>query len=143
MECVLSILGDKDGAVGRMRDLLRPGGHLAMSDVVVEGPLPQELKGLIATAGCIGGALSLDGYTSLLTRQGLAVEHAQARPDVAATFMAGLRDKLMAAELAAKLGKLAIENGVLAEAHRLASLAQDLVSRGVLGYGLLVARKPD
>ena len=143
MECVLSIFEDQDGAVGRMCGLLRPGGRLAISDVIVDGPLPPEFKGLIATAGCIGGALSLDGYASLLKRQGLVVEHAQDRPDVAGPFMAGLRDKMLAAELATKRGQLSIENGFLLEAQRLVSLAQELVSQGVLGYGILVARKPE
>ncbi len=71
------------------------------------------------------------------------VEHAQDCPDVAGPFMAGLRDKMLAAELAAKFGQLSIEHGFLLEAQRLVSLAQELVSQGVLGYGLLVARKPE
>jgi SAM-dependent methyltransferase len=142
MECVLSIFEDKDAVLGRLRGMLRSGGRIGLTDVTVNGPLPVEMQGLLATAGCVGGALSLDAYGALLEGDGFVVEVRRDCPDITKTFMAGLRDKLLAAELAAKLGRLPIETDVLVQAQHLLALARDLVSRRVIGYGLLVARNP-
>ena len=66
MECVLSILPDKAATLRRLNDLLRPGGHLGLTDVTVNGVLPPELHSVLATVGCVGDALSLPEYSTLL-----------------------------------------------------------------------------
>ncbi len=142
MECVLSILLDKERALRNVRELLKPRGRLGLTDVTVNGPLPPELEGVLGTAGCIGGARSISEYGDLLSDAGFTVEHTQDRQEAATTFLRDISGKLMMAEVAAKLGKLPIGNPVLSEAKRLLSLAQELVRDGTLGYGLLVARKP-
>jgi SAM-dependent methyltransferase len=143
MECVLSILDGKSAALRRLRDLLRPGGRIGLTDVTVSGPLPQELQGLLATVGCVGGALSLGEYGDLMTNEGLVLEHRRDCQDVAGTFMADVHSKVQMVEIASKLGKLPIGDRVIADAQQLFELARNLVAQRVLGYGLLVARKPE
>ena len=143
MECVLSILDGKSAALRRLRGLLRPGGRIGLTDVTVSAPLPEELQGLLATVGCVGGALSLGQYSDLMTSEGLVLEHQLDCQDVAGSFMADIQSKVMMFEIASKLGSLPIGDGIIAEARRLFALAQDLVAQQVLGYGLLVARRPD
>jgi len=46
------------------------------------------------------------------------------------------------AEVAAKLGKLPIDVGVIREAGEVLKAVDGLVGQGMLGYGLLIARKP-
>lgn len=141
MECVLSILPDKPAALRGLHGLLRPGGRIGLTDVTVGGALPDELQGLLAAVGCVGNARSLEEYSALLADQGLVVETVRDLPETAATFLTDLQGKLMLAEIAAKLGKLPIGGDVLGEAKRLLAVARDLVSRGGLSYGMVVAVK--
>ena len=142
MECVLSIFPDKPSALRRLVGALKPGGRLGLTDVTVSGPLPPDLTGLVATAGCVGGALSLAEYGSLVERAGLAVEHTEDCRKEAASFLESIRVKMVAAELASKLGKLPIGDGSIAAGERLLASVEQQLSSGVLGYGLLVASKP-
>jgi SAM-dependent methyltransferase len=143
MECVLSILQEKGAALRRLHGLLKPGGCLGLTDVTVSGPLPQELQGLLATAGCIGGALSLAEYGALLEAQGFEVEQSEQCEAVASLFLTGVGRMLLMAEVAVKLGKLSVGPATLAEWKRVLESAQEQARRGVLGYGLLIARRPE
>ena len=142
MECVLSILPDKEGALRLVAETLRPGGRLGLTDVTVDGPLPPELHGILAVAGCVGDARSLEEYRDLVSGTGLVVEHTEDLQTVAAQFLKGLRDKLLIAEIGAKLGKLPIEPSLVDRAKDLLRKTLDLVTQGALSYGLVVARKP-
>jgi hypothetical protein len=51
--------------------VLKPGGRMAVSDIVTDGPLPDNIKSsLSAWAGCIAGALDIQDYRSALGRAG-------------------------------------------------------------------------
>jgi hypothetical protein len=51
--------------------VLNPGGRFAVSDVVADGPVPEELRtNLEAWVGCIAGALDVDTYKRLLVDAG-------------------------------------------------------------------------
>jgi hypothetical protein len=53
--------------------VLRPGGRFAVSDVVVRGEVPGEIRrSLELWAGCIAGALSEDDYRAKLAAAGFA-----------------------------------------------------------------------
>ena len=142
MECVLSILDRKGAALRRLLGLLKPGGRLGLTDVTASCPLPPEMQAVLATAGCVGGALSLVEYGVALKATGFAVEHSEDCPGVATSFLHGVGGMLVGAEVAGKLGKLRIDDSVVSEGRRLLAVAAELVHRGVLGYGLLVARRP-
>ena len=141
-ECVMSIFTDKPAATRRLVGLLGPHGRIGLTDVMVSGPLPPELSGVLATAGCVGGALSMQGYCDLLTLEGMALEHVEDCRDVAEDFLSGISKKLVMAEIASGLGKLSIGEGLLSEGKRLLAKARDLAASGVLSYGMVVARKP-
>ena len=142
IECVMSIFADKPAATRRLVGLLGPRGRIGLTDVTVSGPLPPELSGVLATAGCVGGALSMEGYCDLLEREGMVLEHVEDCRDVAESFLGGLSKRLVMAEIAIGLGKLSFSEGLLAEGKRLLGMARELAASGVLGYGMIVARKP-
>ena len=142
MECVLSILDAKSAALGHLKRMLKPGGRLGLTDVTVSGELPAELRGLLGTVGCVGGALSAEDYRALLEEQGFVVEPWENADDVATSFLRGIRGKLLIAEIAAGLGKLAVSAALLQEAKRVLEAVQEQVEMGVLGYGLVSARRP-
>ena len=142
VECVLSILAPKEKAVSRLDSMLRPWGRLGITDVTVSGALEPELRGVLGTAGCVGGAMSIEGYGGLLTDAGLVLEHREDCGGAVTEFLGDIETKLLAAHLASKLGKLPVDGRVIAEAQRLLALVREHARMGTLGYGLLVATKP-
>ncbi len=56
--CVINLSADKDRVLREAFRVLRPGGRLAVSDVVVRGSVPDEVrKSMLLWVGCIAGAL--------------------------------------------------------------------------------------
>jgi len=69
--CVINLSVDKDRALAEAFRVLRPGGRLAVSDVVVRGPMPAEIRrGVELWLGCVAGALDESEYRVKLARVG-------------------------------------------------------------------------
>lgn len=69
--CVVNLSPDKPQVFREAMRVLKPGGKLALSDIVTDGPLPQEIKdSLSAWAGCVAGALDVKDYLSSLEAAG-------------------------------------------------------------------------
>ena len=69
--CVINLAVDKDRALAEAFRVLRPGGRLAVSDVVVRGPVPAEIRrGVELWLGCVAGALDESEYRAKLARVG-------------------------------------------------------------------------
>jgi arsenite methyltransferase len=69
--CVINLSGDKDRVLKEAFRVLKPGGRLAISDVVVQGKVPAEIKkSLELWAGCVAGALSDYDYVTKLAKAG-------------------------------------------------------------------------
>src|SRR3984885_5450830 len=71
--CVINLSADKDRVLREAFRVLRPGGRLAVSDVVVTGDVPPEVRRHVELwVGCIAGALDQDDYRSKLTVAGFS-----------------------------------------------------------------------
>ena len=69
--CVINLSPDKDAVFGEAYRVLRPGGRLSVSDMVVDGDLPQVVRdNLNAWAGCLAGALDESDYLSKMRAAG-------------------------------------------------------------------------
>jgi len=69
--CVINLSGDKDRVLAEAFRVLKPGGRFAVSDVVVRGEVPAEIrKSMELWVGCIAGALSEQDYLAKLARAG-------------------------------------------------------------------------
>ncbi len=71
--CVVNLSPDKPQVLREAYRVLKPGGKLALSDIVTDGPLPQEIKdSLSAWAGCVAGALDIKEYIGGLEAAGFS-----------------------------------------------------------------------
>jgi len=69
--CVINLSADKDQVFAEAFRVLKPGGRLAISDIVVRGPVPREVRlSLELWGGCVAGALDESDYRAKLARAG-------------------------------------------------------------------------
>src|SRR5580704_15568843 len=69
--CVINLSADKDKVFREAFRVLKPGGRLAVSDVVVRGDVPAQVRrSMELWVGCIAGALKDSDYTAKLARAG-------------------------------------------------------------------------
>ena len=69
--CVVNLSADKDRVLREAFRVLKPGGRFAVSDIVVRGEMPGEIRRRVELwAGCIAGALEESEYQSKLAAAG-------------------------------------------------------------------------
>jgi len=65
--CVLNLVPDKEKAFAEIFRVLKNGGHFSISDVVLEGNLPEQLaKDAEMYAGCVSGAIQKSEYLKII-----------------------------------------------------------------------------
>ena len=109
--CVINLSGDKQTVLKEAFRVLKPGGRFAVSDVVVQGELPADVKqSMELWVGCVAGALSDNEFVSLLEKAGFenpSVEFTRTYDfSDAKAFLAntGLDADRIAAEVAGRVG---------------------------------------
>ncbi|HYQ83079.1 MAG TPA: methyltransferase domain-containing protein, partial [Rubrobacter sp.] len=69
--CVINLSSDKKRVLAETFRVLRPGGRFAVSDIVMRGEMPEDLrKNVEAWIGCVAGALEEGEYRRLLSEVG-------------------------------------------------------------------------
>ena len=76
--CVINLAPDKAPVFREIARVLKPGGRLAVADIVTRGPIRAELRELVDSwAACVAGALTVEGYTRRLAEAGFEDVRAQ------------------------------------------------------------------
>ncbi len=92
--CVINLSPDKAAVFREAFRVLKPGGRLAISDVVATGPIPAELQDQAAAlAGCIAGAAPIDDVRAMLREAGftdVAVTVAPQSAEVVGSWLPGI-----------------------------------------------------
>ena len=69
--CVINLSADKDRVLAEAFRVLKPGGRFAVSDVVVRGEMPPDIRRSVELwVGCLAGALEENDYQAKLARAG-------------------------------------------------------------------------
>ena len=77
--CVINLSSDKDAVLREAFRVLKPGGRFAVSDVVVRGEVPTDVRrSMELWVGCIAGALEDREYETKLRAAGF--EHVEVEP---------------------------------------------------------------
>jgi SAM-dependent methyltransferase len=104
--CVINLSPDKAAVFREAFRVLRPGGRLAISDVVALQPMPRELaESVEALTGCIAGSASIEELGSLLAAAGFDAVQIRPRSEsraVIAQCMPGAEDYVVSATIEAR-----------------------------------------
>lgn len=146
IECVVSLLPDKQRALHHARRVLVPGGRIAMSDVTVERSLPAPLKDVATWSTCVTGALSSDAYVELLHDGGFSDIEVVDLDDALVEVVEQVRRRIALIEIAltAKgidLVSVGLDRDRLESFRGIASAALDVVRDRGAGYRLFHATK--
>jgi arsenite methyltransferase len=69
--CVLNLVPNKSAVISEIYRVLKPGAHFSISDIVLEGDLPIEIKEAAEMyAGCVSGAIQKKDYLNLIEKKG-------------------------------------------------------------------------
>jgi len=104
--CVINLSPDKAAVFREAFRALKPGGRLAISDVVALQAMPPELaRSVEALTGCVAGAARVDELRSLLAAAGFASIEIEPRPDsgkLMSRCMPGTEDYVVSATIEAQ-----------------------------------------
>jgi arsenite methyltransferase len=69
--CVLNLVPNKEKAFSEIYRILKPGAHFCVSDIVLKGELPDNIRKSAAMyAGCVAGALQKEHYLDIIEKTG-------------------------------------------------------------------------
>ena len=142
-ECALSTFADQPRALSEMLRVLRPGGSVAFSDMVANGPVPDGLRDWVHLGTCLLHARSIPDYRALVEAAGFEVLEARPATWALRDLISGIKRRLLGLALARTSG--ALPSGAVIDVKQgraLLKQAAAVIDEGTVDYGVLIARKP-
>lgn len=139
-ECSFCTLPNKAAAAAELARVLKPGGRLALSDVTADrGRLPPALRTLDGWIACLADARPLEELLALVRGAGLVVDVVERHDEALAELLARVDGRLRVARLALVQGE---DPALVNRGFELLEAARESLVRGILGYAVIVARRP-
>jgi len=134
-ECAISTFPDKLASAREMARVLKSGGHLGFTDIVLtRGEIPEELQGWFSHVACIAGACSVEQYQEIFATAGFSGWREEAHPKGLLQMLRQVRLRLLALEVAGGLQKVDLSGLDLTAAKRVLDQANDWVQSGAVNY---------
>jgi len=140
-ECAFCTFPDKSAGAREFARVLRPSGHVGLSDITRGPTLSQKLDGLLARIACIADAQPIERYQTYLRSAGLDPVFVELHDEALAEMIQRVQGRLLGAEILTGLKKLDLPGVNFQAAAQMAKTAKAAVERGQLGYVLISAIK--
>ena len=140
-ECSLCMFAEKATALAEIRRVLRPGGRVAIADVVADHDrLPASLRGPLATAACVGAALSREELLQELASGGFRLLGTKSCTQEAAEMAERVHDRLRGARILG-IGRLTGSAWAIEQAIAMATAARAAIAQDALDYAIFAAAR--
>ncbi len=138
-ECALCTFPDMETAVSEMYRVLKKGGKVGITDVIIKAEIPHSFKDILSHVACISGALSDEGYQKILREGGINDVLYEAHSYAIQELIERVDKLLYGWELMKKVCDCDLEMsmGITPEkAKRLVNMVFEELEKGTIGYGL-------
>ncbi|MGD2050457.1 MAG: methyltransferase domain-containing protein [Chloroflexota bacterium] len=140
-ECSFCLFPNKMAVATEWVHILKPGGWLGLSDLVLSGPLPASLDSLLGWVTCLAGAQPVEGYVAFLEAAGLTITRVELHDVALEELVRQVQGRLLTLELWLKLRQVNVPELDFNRAREIAHDVSNAVRTRHLGYTLIIARK--
>lgn len=141
-ECAISTLPDKDAAASEMARVLKPGGRLGFTDMVLaREEVAEKLRGWLFQVACIAGARSARKYREIFASVGFSGWQEQFYPAALTVLLAQVRARLLTLEVAKGLQKVDLTGFEFPAAREILEEVEHWIALGEVNYGIFLAVK--
>jgi ubiquinone/menaquinone biosynthesis C-methylase UbiE len=143
-ECALCTFPNKQTTADEMYRVLKSGGRLGITEVLIQKELPEKLKNILSYVTCISSALSTQGYKGLLTETGFRDIEFEDHSHEISKILNKARGLLPGVNLIKNIGNFDIETAIgisIDEIPEMLNLGIAEVEAGNIGYGMFTASK--